>query len=352
MSINKDLLNADIKNQIDILRYESRLTKDVDSILKELEKDLIKKIKNGKLKSGRQKQRFNKLLNETTALIESQYVNINTFTYKENIELIRYQSDYFKNTLDKSVGFTFANKLTLDKAKKIAKSKLIMGSKSETWWKKQGKKYNKRFEQQMKLGLLENETIGELTTRFRRNVSSIQRKQAKSLVRTSVIEFSNTSKMETYKANDDVIAGIQWLSTLDNRTTVICISLDGLIWDNNLKPVGHSTTYPGNTAHWGCRSTQLAVTRSFDNIRNPKLKEKILVNGKKVEFAGKPTPHKKFETWLRERPVEEQNDILGMFKAEQWRKGNIKSLRDLTNQRSRPLTIKELRKKYDIKEDE
>lgn len=354
MSINKKLLNSDINNQVDILRYEQKVSKDVNSFLRALQKDLNELINKTDLTTGSETQKqkkLNALLKDANKLVEKEYGQIDLFTNKEYVEMMNFNTKYYQQSLNKAVGFTFSNKLTLEKIKKIAKSKLIQGSKSSTWWSNQGKNYQKRFEKQIKLGLAENETIGQLSTRFRRNVANISFKRAQSLVRTSVLEFSNTSKMETYRANDDVVSGIQWLATLDARTTVICISLDGLVWTLDLKPVGHSTTYPGNTAHWGCRSTQLVVLKDFDSIKNEKFKSQVIENGNKREFTGLITPHKSYQTWLREQSAEKQNDILGTWKAEQFRKGNIENVRDLTNMRSRPLTIKELKKKYDISDE-
>jgi SPP1 gp7 family putative phage head morphogenesis protein len=350
MSINKNMLNADIKNQIDVLRFESGLIKKTDKLLNRLSKDIEKKMKNTRFGVNTQ-TKLKKYKNDIDNMISKTYVQLDDETNQEYQDLMSYQTDYYSDQLNKNVGVTFANEISSDKIERLANSHLIEGSKSSTWWKGQENRYSTIFNQQMKLGLAQNETIGQLTTRFRQNVANISSQKAKSLVRTSVIEFSNTAKMETYRANDDVVAGIQWLSTLDNRTTVICIGLDGLIWDLDLKPIGHSEEYPGNTAHWGCRSTQLSVLKDFDKIENNKLKGEIEKAGTKKEFTGKVTPHKSFETWLKEQPAKQQNEILGTFKAQQWRKGKIKKLRDLTNQKSRPLTIKELRKKYKIEKD-
>jgi hypothetical protein len=60
---------------------------------------------------------------------------------------------------------------------------------------------------------------------------------------------------------------VQWVSTLDSRTTEICIALDGLQWTlPDYEPIGHKVDFPGAIAHWGCRSTQIAVVKSWEEL--------------------------------------------------------------------------------------
>ena len=47
------------------------------------------------------------------------------------------------------------------------------------------------------------------------------------LVRTAVQHCAQTARSAFYQRNTDIIVGVQWVSTLDSRTTATCRSLDG-----------------------------------------------------------------------------------------------------------------------------
>ena len=56
------------------------------------------------------------------------------------------------------------------------------------------------------------------------------RRSAETLARTVINATANQSRLEMYQANADVIDGVQWRSTLDHRTCMICGAYDGKIW--------------------------------------------------------------------------------------------------------------------------
>ena len=54
--------------------------------------------------------------------------------------------------------------------------------------------------------------------------------QLKTLTRTAITETSNFISNTTYKLNDDVVQGYQYVATLDSRTSLICGRLDGKVY--------------------------------------------------------------------------------------------------------------------------
>jgi hypothetical protein len=75
-------------------------------------------------------------------------------------------------------------------------------------------------------GLLQGEAIGDIVRRlrgtkangFKDGVLAIQRRNAEAVVRTAVSSVANSAREATWKANDDLVKGVQWVSTLDDRT--------------------------------------------------------------------------------------------------------------------------------------
>jgi SPP1 gp7 family putative phage head morphogenesis protein len=79
------------------------------------------------------------------------------------------------------------------------------------------------------------------------------RKSIKSMVRTATTHTSNLARQATFDANDDVILGYEWVSTLDGRTSSTCKGLDGKIFKN----ADTNKRYP--PAHPNCRSSTAPV---------------------------------------------------------------------------------------------
>lgn len=92
---------------------------------------------------------------------------------------------------------------------------------------------------------------GTKAAKYRDGILAISKRQADAVVRTSVQHVSSIARLETFRANDDVIVAYEWVSTLDARTSAICQSLSGQRFK-----VGEGPMPP---AHINCRSTTVPV---------------------------------------------------------------------------------------------
>ena len=166
---------------------------------------------------------------------------------------------------------------------------------------------------------------------------------------------SNQVRAEMIKANDDVIKGKQWISTLDNRTTPHCMAYDGLTWDLDDKPIGgHGKSFgSGPPAHFNCRSTVIPLLKTWEELSQgpPALKRKIAKAEKKVDAStraslGKPVSEKMdYSSWFKRQSEKRQIEILGLEKHKIYVKGNL-TFRQMVDQSGNPLTIQELKQKY------
>lgn len=92
-----------------------------------------------------------------------------------------------------------------------------------------------RFEQQINIGLAQNETppeiarriVGTVRQRGRDGVTQTTRRQADTVVRTTVNGIGAEARERYFEANSDLLGEKVFLATLDSRTTPICRSLDG-----------------------------------------------------------------------------------------------------------------------------
>jgi len=226
-----------------------------------------------------------------------------------------------------------------------------------------------RFTVAMRTGMLQGESVPQLAARVRGTralgytdgIMNLSRQQAQTLVRTSVIGVANLSRLNTYADNADLIKAIQWVSVLDDRTTLICIGLDGKQWKmppsgdmedyGGYEPIDHNKAFPGPTAHWGCRSTQVSVLKSLDELATQdayaNLPEDIQDPAVRAAMDGQEQVGGTYEDWLNRQDVATQNDILGIGRAELFRAGQL-DLTDITDQSNDPLTTEQLIAKYGL----
>jgi hypothetical protein len=71
----------------------------------------------------------------------------------------------------------------------------------------------------------------------------MSRANAASIAKTAVGHLASTARQSFASANDDILKGKQWLSTLDNRTSKDCRIRDRLKYTLDNKPIGHKVPY-------------------------------------------------------------------------------------------------------------
>ena len=184
--------------------------------------------------------------------------------------------------------------------------------------------------------------------------------QIMSLVRTSVNQVSNTASQETYKANSAITKKYRYVATLDSRTTLLCASKDGKLFDYEEGPMP--------PLHFNCRSTTVPVI-DWDGLE----KDYGIVAPDKIEGVGQakraskdgPVPaNEKYGDWLYSKrvkegskvlPGSEQIDALGYDKAVYFNrlaaryKDPNKAIVSLVREDGTEKTLADLRRDYKLK---
>jgi hypothetical protein len=138
-----------------------------------------------------------------------------------------------------------------------------------------------------------------------------------------VNHVNSHAHQEVWAANDDIVAKVQWVSTLDQATTPICRGRDG-------------ETYPVNSgprppAHIGCRSTTVPVLKPWDELglKDPGPRTRASLDG------GAPGDMN-YQDWLKrmdgKRPGFVRH-ILGAKRYALWKKGGL-SVKQFVNLRT------------------
>lgn len=130
-----------------------------------------------------------------------------------------------------------------------------------------------RINNAVRLGYLSGDTTeqivrkirGSRARRYKDGVIESGRRNVTAVVKTAVGHVAAMARDDFASANDSVIKGKRWLSTLDLRTTPGCIIRDGREYTVNNKPVGHHIPWlqgPGRL-HFCCRSMCTFITKTF-----------------------------------------------------------------------------------------
>ena len=203
-------------------------------------------------------------------------------------------------------------------------------------------KYVKRVSRAITNGF----TLGETNHKIVQNiigkgktVDKSVRAEMKTIVRTSVSHVAGTARHAIYDANNDIVIGYEWVSTLDGRTSNICKELDGKEFYN--KDGGYKPKIP---QHPNERSTTSPILKGEY--------KKVDRSGKRasnMEGGGKPVSAKEtYYSLLKKQSRGYVMEVLGPTRGKLFLDGGLSSEEFgnlTTDQKFRPLTIKEMRKK-------
>lgn len=150
---------------------------------------------------------------------------------------------------------------------------------------------------------------GTASAKFKDGLLGRSAAQFRAVVHTAVQHVSSVARMETYAANSDLVKMYRWSSTLDNKTTEICQSLDGQEF-----PVGGGPVPP---AHVNCRSSTVPVLDE---------EFKFLREGATRSSQFGPVPaNQTYYDWLGKQPAAFQDGVLGKSLGKVFRQGGLTS---------------------------
>jgi len=187
---------------------------------------------------------------------------------------------------------------------------------------------SKQVGQLLRDGALLGKTTSEIVEDITGIVGSQFEAQANTLVKTATGHMGEQARKETYNANDDVIDGWEFTSTLDSKTSITCSSLDGNIYKLNEGPLPK--------LHWNCRS--VAVPRV-----NPKYNLGSEIIGERASIDGPVPANRTYGGWLKDQNKEVQIEVLGVERAKLFRSNKL-SIGKFTDDSGKVYTLPELEK--------
>ncbi len=243
---------------------------------------------------------------------------------------------------------------TLDPAtsRAIADDVLVNGARPVDWWKRQGTDLHNKFMDTVRQSMEAGEGIDKMRKRISGGVidgvqipgiMKASKANAEALARTATSKVTNEARLRTFEDNKDVIKGMKQVSTLDNRTSVICAAYDGQTWAlPDYEPIAPSTLAfnGGPPRHFNCRSTLVPIVRSWEELGIP---AKELTPSTRASMDGQVPVDQTFDAFLKKKGKTFQDALLGPVRARLWRAGKV-TLQQMLDFRGQPLSPEELLK--------
>lgn len=343
----KDFELADeiIARQIDIFRFAAGERQKVINLLKQLEDDLIDKLRQADLTATRRAD-LTRLLTQAQTAINDYYRRAADQVGQSLTGLARVEAASTATSLTTVFQGALAVQLPSETYfSTLVSDTLIQGAPSAQWWQRQAGDAAFRFANEVRQGLAQAETTDQIIRRIRApGVMAVTRKNAATLVNTSVQTVANGARMATMRANADIVKGVKQLSTLDGHTSTICLAYSGGEWDMEGKPI-NGTKLPfngGPPRHFNCRSVLVPITKTFKEL-GVDLPEPAATT--RAASGGPLSAGTTMKEFIERKGKAFTDELLGPGRAELYREGKI-TLQQLVDQTGRPLTLEQLRAKY------
>lgn len=349
---------------VDIARFEAHARTSTLQLLKNLEGKLVQDLERlNPTATVQKRRRLEALLKAVRTNIQDAYSGIKRDSRRQLVELADIVADTTAETINKAAKVPLLNVgLPAETLKALVDDTIIQGAPAREWWSRQAGNLYQRFSNEIREGVFRGETLTELMARirgtrefdFRNGIMDVTRRDAESLIRTSVQSIHNAARYEVLAAHPDVVKGIQALATLDGRTSDICRGRSGFAWYLDGRPLTSETNipFPGHPPwHFRCRTTLVPITYSWEELAgNRELGKKVqaqlkdLPKSTQASMDGQVAEDLTYEDWLKTKPESFQKEVLGPAKWELWQQGKL-PLREMIDQSGRPLTIEQLRAK-------
>ena len=349
---------------VDISRFEAHVQTKTIQTLEALESSILHDLDRlDPTATAMKRRRLEALQKSVKANIQDAYSGIKRDARKDMIQLAETVSTTTADTINTAATVSLLNVgLPAGVLAAMADDSLIQGAPAREWWSRQAGNTYQRFSDQMRQGMMQGDTLGQLVRRvrgtkdlnFKDGIMEMGRRDAEALVRTSIQSVANAARLETLQQNPDVVKGYQALVTLDARTTELCQGRSGMAWDQDGQPMTPETTieFPGPPPwHWGCRTTLIPITYSWQELASNKdLGKQVqrevndLPKSTQASMDGQVADTLDYSAWLETKSEAFQQEVLGPGKWALWKDGKL-TLRDLTDFRGRPLTLEQLKKR-------
>lgn len=341
MPINDDLLDRLTRHQIGLQRLSNATIRKIVAVLNRSEARIVERLLREDI-SEISRRRQEAMLRDIRVIVGSVYQDA---TGQLQIELealadyeVDYQLDLFREVVPVRLDFT---RPASDQIVAAVNSRPFQGKLMKDWYRELEEGAFRRLRDTIRAGIVEGRTTDQMIrdvrgTRaqgYKDGILETNRRAAEVTVRTAVNHTANAARTRLYGRNKSLIKAVQWVSTLDSRTSAICRARDGKTYDVDKGP--------RPPAHPNCRSSTVPVLKSWRDIG---LDKDDTPASTRASMSGQVAEDVTYGEWLRRQPAEVQDEVLGKRKATLFRKGELPIDR-FVDRKGDELTLDELKRR-------
>lgn len=328
---------------LDLQRFTANQQADILAILMELERALTAELA-GEVTEYR-KAEIERLIAQAHSVIDQYFSRLTTAMEVDGLAALTGQQ--VVSALNKAIPALGANLPGENVWRALLQDLLIQGHPARDWWKRQSDDLKFRYSAVIRQGVASGKTSQQMVReiagrRGEPGIMDISRRNATSLVATSIQTIASEARMATYRENSDIIKGLRWVTALDGHVCNACAARADHMWSLDGKPLDNDIEFKPVPLHFGDRCVLVPVTKSYKelgiNLPEPGAGSRGSRDG---QVDGRTT----FDAFLRRKGTAFQDEVLGVGRADLWRRGKI-TLAQLVDGRGRELTLEQLRSKY------
>lgn len=334
-TFNERMLDASISHQIGLMRFREGLADRTVAQIIRVEADLRKQLRERLSKieergfdlGPRTTLRLQTLTAAVREILARGYHDAGLTLKAELRDLAKYEVDFQTRMIQANTPFVELafNIPPAAALTSIVANTPIRGTVMQTLLRQAETRAIARANEAIRIGMIEGETTRDIVRRVMADSGSLglSKRGIMSLVRTAVTHVAAQAREDLFAANPDIVAGVMWVSTLDSRTSDICIIRDGQVYPPKKGP--------RPPAHINCRSGTLGILNGQSEIW-----------GDRASSVG-PVPAKTtYPQYLRRQPAAFQDEILGKTRGRLFRQGGV-TINRFIDRNGRRYTLDELR---------
>lgn len=345
LSANDFLLDASIRHSLFVQQYGNDVwARALTFLNRDVYPDLLSQVERrlGRMRIGPgtfATKRYADMIRQTNAVIASGFRESRAqLVAQDLLPFARQEAETalsaLRNATSVDLNLTGPDPTTL---KAIVTARPMQGKFLKDWYDELTSSTQRAVRSQINIGIAQGESIPDMVRRLKGTraagyadgILQTSRRNVTAVVRTAVNDVSNAARAATYSANEDIISGVMYVATLDDRTTDICQSLDGQVF-----PVNEGERPP---QHMQCRSTTTPILKNWKDLG---LDLKEAPPGTRASMNGQVPASMNYNDWLKTQSVVTQNKILGPNRAKLFQEGT--PVTRFVNEAGRRLTLKEL----------
>lgn len=339
-NVNDALFHAGVKHQIYLQRYSTQVVREIEELLNQGEIDIIAKLSRADLTDFSQR-RLRMMLDEIFKLSKETYQVLNDRLNNKLSDTAHYEVEFNANLIEKLLPIEISLlRPAIETLAALVTSKPMQGRFIADEIKDLDSVRVRQIEQAIRIGIIEGETNADIIRRIRGSktlnykdgILQRSRDDVERLVRTSITHITARARDELYQANESVVKQWRFSATLDRRTTVICASLDGQVFDLGSGPMP--------PRHPNCRSSTTPILKSWQELG---LNIKELPESTRASMDGRVPESTTYQDWLKKQPEAVVEEVLGKTKAKLFNEGGL-TLDRFVDFKGEVYTLDELRK--------